>query len=82
VPKDKRDETNAIRVTARLMQAMSHPMRIRIMAELNKPEHTISPSKFAALHDIDLSKVSYHFTELKKFNATIGLGAYESPPPS
>lgn len=62
-----RRETDAIRVTVQLMRALSHPMRIQISAELNKPDVITSPSKFAEKYGLSLSKVSYHFTELKKY---------------
>jgi DNA-binding transcriptional ArsR family regulator len=63
----KRRETEAIKVDARLMKALSHPMRVQIMAELNMPDIITSPSKFSKKFDLGLSKVNYHFEELRKF---------------
>jgi hypothetical protein len=54
----KRHETEAIRVDARLMKALSHPMRVQIVAELNKPDRLTSPSKFARKYDLSLSKAT------------------------
>jgi DNA-binding Lrp family transcriptional regulator len=62
----KREQTESIRVDVRLMKALAHPMRIRIVAELNKPGRVTSPSKFANEHNLSLSQVGYHFRELAK----------------
>jgi DNA-binding transcriptional ArsR family regulator len=45
-------------------RAMAHPLRVRILAELNK--RRMSPSRFARRFDEKLSNVSYHFRELQK----------------
>jgi DNA-binding transcriptional ArsR family regulator len=62
----KRKQTDSIRVDVRLMKALAHPTRIRIVAELNKPGRVILPSKFATEHNLPLSQVGYHFKELAK----------------
>lgn len=45
--------------------ALAHPMRIQILAELNK--RAMSPSQFSKKFKIKLPNTSYHFRELQKF---------------
>jgi DNA-binding transcriptional ArsR family regulator len=45
-------------------RAMAHPMRVQILAELNK--RVMSPSQFAKRFDEKLSNVSYHFRTLQR----------------
>lgn len=45
-------------------RAMAHPMRVQILALLNK--RVMSPSQFAREFDQKLSNVSYHFRALQK----------------
>ncbi|HEU4706319.1 MAG TPA: helix-turn-helix domain-containing protein [Solirubrobacterales bacterium] len=45
-------------------RAMAHPMRVKILAELNK--RVMSPSQFAKKFHEKLSNVSYHFRALQK----------------
>jgi len=49
-----------------LAKAVSHPTRALILTEAN--ERVMSPNQFAKRHDLDVSKVSYHFRQLEKFN--------------
>lgn len=65
--KQKRGSVAAISMDTRLMRAMAHPMRIQIVSEINKPGRTLSPSRFAEMYEIPLSRVGYHFKELAKF---------------
>jgi DNA-binding transcriptional ArsR family regulator len=48
-----------------MARALAHPMRIRIVAALNKG--IMSPSGFARKFDEKLQNVSYHFRALQKF---------------
>ncbi|HEY5942238.1 MAG TPA: helix-turn-helix domain-containing protein [Solirubrobacterales bacterium] len=48
-----------------LARAVGHPTRAQILAEAN--ERVMSPSQFAKRHDLDVSRVSYHFRQLEKF---------------
>lgn len=45
-----------------LAKAIAHPIRAQILAEAN--ERVMSPAQFARRHDLDVSKVAYHFREL------------------
>lgn len=45
-----------------LAKAIAHPIRAQILAEAN--EKVMSPAQFARRHDLDVSKVAYHFREL------------------
>jgi DNA-binding transcriptional ArsR family regulator len=53
-------------IDARLRKALSHEMRVQILAIANQRE--ISPSEFAEEFDVPLSNASYHFRELVKFD--------------
>jgi DNA-binding transcriptional ArsR family regulator len=46
-------------------KAMAHPLRVQILAALNK--RVMSPSLFAKAYDEKLQNASYHFRVLKKF---------------
>ena len=48
-----------------LAKAIGHPTRAQILAEAN--ERVMSPKQFAQRHDMDVSKVSYHFRQLEKY---------------
>lgn len=45
-----------------LAKAVAHPTRAQILAEAN--ERVMSPAKFAKRHDLDVSRVAYHFKQL------------------
>lgn len=49
-----------------LFRAMSHPIRVGILEELNDPAKLTSPSKFAERVGKPISNVSYHFIKLRK----------------
>jgi DNA-binding transcriptional ArsR family regulator len=51
-------------VDERLARALAHPMRMHILAELNK--RAMSPSQFAKQYDEKIPNVSYHFRALQK----------------
>ncbi|MGN6258774.1 MAG: ArsR/SmtB family transcription factor [Solirubrobacterales bacterium] len=53
-------------VDARVARAMAHPMRVQILAELNK--RAMSPSEFAKRFERKLPNVSYHFRALQKLD--------------
>src|SRR3954452_19799356 len=48
-----------------MAKALAHPLRIQILAALNK--RLMSPSLFAKTHDEKLQNGSYHFRTLQKF---------------
>lgn len=48
-----------------MAKAMAHPMRVQILAALNK--RTLSPSAYSKTYDEKLSTVSYHFRVLQKY---------------
>lgn len=52
-------------VDQRLAKALAHPMRVQILAEVNKG--VTSPKEFSEAVHAPLSKVAYHFRELEKF---------------
>lgn len=52
-------------IDERLAKAIGHPTRAQILAEAN--ERVMSPNQFAKRHDLDVSRVSYHFRQLEKF---------------
>jgi DNA-binding transcriptional ArsR family regulator len=62
----KRHDIGEMEIDAKLMKALSHEMRIQIVAELNKPAHRLSPRQFSEATGAGLSSVSYHFRELFK----------------
>jgi DNA-binding transcriptional ArsR family regulator len=47
-----------------LAKAVAHPTRAQILAEAN--ERVMSPNQFAKRHDLDVSRVAYHFRQLEK----------------
>jgi DNA-binding transcriptional ArsR family regulator len=49
-----------------LARAVGHPTRAQILAEAN--ERVMSPSQFAKRHEMDVSRVAYHFRQLEKYN--------------
>lgn len=51
-------------VDERVARAMAHPLRVQILAEVNK--RAMSPSEFAKQFDEKLPNVSYHFRALQK----------------
>ncbi len=65
--KSKRGSIAAIAMDPKLMRAMLHPTRVRIVAEINKPGCILSPRKFSdTVEDISLSNASYHFRQLEE----------------
>lgn len=52
-------------VDEQLAKAIGHPVRALILAEGD--DRVISPSQFAKRHDMDCSRVSYHFRVLEKY---------------
>lgn len=66
--KEKRGSVAAISMDTRLMKAMAHPMRMQIMAVMNKPGILLSPIKFADKIEEPLSNVDYHFKQLEKYD--------------
>lgn len=65
--KGKRGSIAAIAMDPQLMRAMTHPTRIKIVAEINKPGRLLSPRSFSDQEDVALSSASYHFRALEKF---------------
>jgi DNA-binding transcriptional ArsR family regulator len=49
-----------------MAKAMAHPVRVQIIAALNK--RVMSPSGFSRRYDMKLQNVSYHFRVLKDYN--------------
>lgn len=49
-----------------LARAVGHPTRAQILAEAN--ERVMSPSQFAKRHELDVSRVAYHFRQLEKYD--------------
>lgn len=52
-------------IDGELAKAIAHPTRAQILAEAN--ERVMSPSQFAKRHELDVSRVAYHFRQLEKF---------------
>jgi DNA-binding transcriptional ArsR family regulator len=48
-----------------MAKALAHPLRVQILAELNK--RVMSPSAFSECFDMKLQNVSYHFRALQKY---------------
>jgi DNA-binding transcriptional ArsR family regulator len=59
------DPWNPDYIDDQLAKAISHPTRAQILAEVN--ERVMSPNQFAKRHELDVSKVSYHFRQLEKY---------------
>jgi DNA-binding transcriptional ArsR family regulator len=53
-------------VDGRVARAMAHPLRVQILAELNK--RVMSPSQFAKKFELATPNVSYHFRALEKLD--------------
>jgi DNA-binding transcriptional ArsR family regulator len=53
-------------IDERLAKALSHPLRVQILVELNK--RVMSPSRFSERFEEPLTKVSYHFDVLAKLD--------------
>jgi hypothetical protein len=66
-PKKKRGSIAALKMDRRLMRAMTHPIRIQVLSEINKPGVQLSPVRFAENAALPLQNVHYHFKELEKF---------------
>jgi hypothetical protein len=60
-----KDPSNSDYVDRNMAKALAHPVRVLILAEVNKG--VLSPKRFALRHDLVVSNVSYHFRELEKF---------------
>jgi DNA-binding transcriptional ArsR family regulator len=52
-------------IDEQLAKAVGHPTRAQILAEAN--QRVMSPAQFARRHDLDVSRVSYHFRRLEEF---------------
>ena len=59
-----KDPSNSDYVDENMAKALAHPVRVLILAEVNKG--IISPKMLAERHDLVLSNVSYHFRQLEK----------------
>lgn len=53
-------------VDRRIARALAHPLRMQILAELNK--QAMSPSQFAKKFEMKTPNVSYHFRALQKLD--------------
>jgi DNA-binding transcriptional ArsR family regulator len=60
-----KDPSNSDYVGRNMAKALAHPVRVLILAEVNKG--VLSPKRFALRHDLVVSNVSYHFRELEKY---------------
>ncbi len=60
------DPGNSDYVDENMAKALGHPVRVLILAEVNRKE-LLSPKQFAARHNKVLSNVSYHFRQLEKY---------------
>src|SRR3954469_6356887 len=49
-----------------LAKALSHPVRVRILTEMNTPIRRMSPTEFADRHGEHLGTISYHFRVLRR----------------
>ena len=63
---EERDPGEVDYINRDMALALAHPMRIQILAELNKRK--MSPSGFSKLFDEKLQTVSYHFRFLQKLD--------------
>jgi DNA-binding transcriptional ArsR family regulator len=57
-------EESSSYVDTKVAKALSHPLRVQILVELNK--RVMSPSQFAKRFDVPLATVAPHFRVLKK----------------
>lgn len=51
-------------VDPRIVKALSHPLRVQILATLS--HRTISPAQFSREHSVEVSDAAYHFRKLEK----------------
>lgn len=66
-PKGRTDSTErGMSIDARLVKALNHPLRARVLAVLN--ERTAAPVELAQILGEELSNVSYHCRELHKLD--------------
>lgn len=49
-----------------LAKALSHPLRVRILTEMNTPTRRMSPVDFASRHGEQLGTTAYHFRVLRE----------------
>ncbi len=63
--KRAREETSGL-IDPRLRKALSHELRVQILAVANQRE--LSPSEFSEEFDVPLSNVSYHFRKLLEYD--------------
>jgi hypothetical protein len=49
-----------------LAKALCHPMRVRILTEMNTPPRRMSPVEFADRHGEHLGTIAYHFRALRQ----------------
>lgn len=49
-----------------LAKALCHPMRVRILTEMNTPARRMSPVEFADRHGEHLGTIAYHFRALRQ----------------
>jgi DNA-binding transcriptional ArsR family regulator len=54
------------KVAITLAKALSHPVRVRILTEMNTPIRRMSPTEFADRHGEHLGTISYHFRVLRR----------------
>jgi DNA-binding transcriptional ArsR family regulator len=57
-------DSSPIYVDTRVAKAMSHPLRVHILGELNK--RVMSPSRFSERFEVSLTTTAYHFRVLEK----------------
>lgn len=63
-PSEHRSESSVVAVTRRVARAVSHPLRVRILAALNETE--MGPGEFTRRNpDVDLREASRHFRRLR-----------------
>ena len=65
VTRQKRSEQPRPTGIRALAAALSHPMRVRIIAATNSPKRRYSPNVFAEEINEEVGRVAYHFRELK-----------------
>jgi DNA-binding transcriptional ArsR family regulator len=54
------------KVGLEMAKALSHPLRVRILTEMNTPTRRMSPTDFAQRHGEQLGTTSYHFRVLRR----------------
>lgn len=64
-PREECEKGDIEYVDEDMAKALAHPLRVQILAELNK--RVMSPSAFSECFDMKLQNVSYHFRALQKY---------------